>query len=146
MIGRNTLHLGGHYLDLYIVWRIGSEHMVSCKSYDFNFLVLITCCFFCVFFHLSYTLLLFLHVCLLLISLFISRLASAPCRTCVQQMSAQSVPPGDENSWRRNRLKMELKSKHNNYHIILVTCHYWTCFHLFLKMCFSSSDRPTRGN
>ncbi len=38
------------------------------------------------------------------------RLTSAPCRTCVQQMSAQSVPPGEENSWRRNRLKMELKS------------------------------------
>lgn len=37
-------------------------------------------------------------------------LTSAPCRTCVQQMSAQSVPPGDENSWRRNRLKMELKT------------------------------------
>lgn len=32
-----------------------------------------------------------------------------PCRACLLQMSKQSEPPGEENSWRRNRLRSELK-------------------------------------
>lgn len=35
---------------------------------------------------------------------------SCPCKTCLQQMALQSQPPGEENSWRRNRLRNELKS------------------------------------
>lgn len=37
--------------------------------------------------------------------------SSAPCRTCLAQTSLQSRPPRmEENSWRRNRLRSELKS------------------------------------
>ncbi|XP_066598999.1 uncharacterized protein morgue [Prorops nasuta] len=37
--------------------------------------------------------------------------SSAPCRTCLAQMCLQSRPPRmEENSWRRNRLRTELKS------------------------------------
>lgn len=35
---------------------------------------------------------------------------SCPCKTCLQQMALQTQPPGEENSWRRNRLRNELKS------------------------------------
>ncbi|XP_071438772.1 uncharacterized protein morgue isoform X2 [Hetaerina americana] len=35
---------------------------------------------------------------------------SAPCKVCLQQMALRSHPPGEENSWRRNRLRNELKS------------------------------------
>ncbi|KAK7864283.1 hypothetical protein R5R35_009542 [Gryllus longicercus] len=35
---------------------------------------------------------------------------SCPCKSCLQQMALQSHPPGEENSWRRNRLRNELKS------------------------------------
>ncbi|XP_023715843.1 uncharacterized protein LOC111868948 [Cryptotermes secundus] len=35
---------------------------------------------------------------------------SCPCKACLRQMALQSQPPGEENSWRRNRLRNELKS------------------------------------
>ncbi|KAJ9582862.1 hypothetical protein L9F63_022821 [Diploptera punctata] len=35
---------------------------------------------------------------------------SCPCKTCLQQMALQTQPPGEENSWRRNRLRNELKN------------------------------------
>ncbi|XP_075215509.1 modifier of rpr and grim, ubiquitously expressed [Lycorma delicatula] len=35
---------------------------------------------------------------------------SCPCKACLLQMSLGSQPPGEENSWRRNRLRNELKS------------------------------------
>lgn len=35
---------------------------------------------------------------------------SCPCKTCLLQMSLGTQPPGEENSWRRNRLRNELKS------------------------------------
>nr|CAD7257356.1 unnamed protein product [Timema shepardi] len=34
---------------------------------------------------------------------------SCPCKVCLQQMALQLQPPGEENSWRRNRLRNELK-------------------------------------
>lgn len=34
---------------------------------------------------------------------------SCPCKACLLQMSMKSQPPGEENSWRRNRLSNELK-------------------------------------
>jgi hypothetical protein len=39
------------------------------------------------------------------------RIDSCPCKACLRQMALQLQPPGEENSWRRNRLKNELKSK-----------------------------------
>ncbi|XP_059476252.1 uncharacterized protein LOC132197166 [Neocloeon triangulifer] len=36
--------------------------------------------------------------------------ASAPCQLCLQQMAAQCQPSGQENSWRRHRLRTEIKS------------------------------------
>lgn len=39
------------------------------------------------------------------------RMDSCPCKACLRQMALQSQPPGEENSWRRNRLRNELKSK-----------------------------------
>lgn len=35
---------------------------------------------------------------------------SCPCKACLRQMALQTQPPGEENSWRRNRLRNELKS------------------------------------
>lgn len=37
-------------------------------------------------------------------------MGSCPCKSCLLQMSIGSQPPGEENSWRRNRLRNELKS------------------------------------
>lgn len=38
-----------------------------------------------------------------------SLVESCFCRNCLVQMCVQAQPAGDENAWRRNRLKIELK-------------------------------------
>jgi len=43
-------------------------------------------------------------------TLYTKLLESSPCKLCLQQMSIQTQPPAEENSWRRNRLRNELKS------------------------------------
>ncbi|KAG8231127.1 hypothetical protein J437_LFUL010453 [Ladona fulva] len=43
-------------------------------------------------------------------AIYSNLIESAPCKVCLQQMALRSHPPGEENSWRRNRLRSELKN------------------------------------
>lgn len=51
-----------------------------------------------------------LFICNNWFKIYSSLTESVPCLSCLQHMSLQLQPPGEENSWRRNRLRNELKS------------------------------------
>lgn len=46
---------------------------------------------------------------MLLLQKYQSLVESCFCRNCLVQMCVQAQPAGEENAWRRNRLRIELK-------------------------------------